>query len=1178
MDSLIKMALIKSAKYDYAEVELDKNNLFIGANGAGKTTLLRAILYFYTANAKALGINSAKKISFLDYYFPFEESYLVYIYKKDEKYVLVTLYKSTTVKFRFCLLNTLPNIQELYVENNKAIEHTQLWLKLRELGVLSKTLNAREYRETLYAKQSKLKHYSLFEAKEYDGFVKTLSNIFINNKVDSHAIKKVIVSSLNVEKEIDIEQIKRQLNGFNTTYEDIQAYDKNIKSIKKLTNYLDSFEYINKQLQDNLSTLYSSKEHNYIKIVDFKEQNVEYSKRIKELKSKLNKEQELFAKRANTLVEQIGAIKSKIKLTKEKIAYYKEHNIDEKVREYKNIQNLQNELKLIISQKEFLTKEYEELSFAHKNRLQSIQNNFNEGLNKLEKEQSTFIIKNTQKSSKLKDEQRDSFKEIEDEFSSEEKNLLVKRSNIELLLQEEKTTYKYFQKEQFLFEDEKKIENLELSQRALTLELTQTKHKLDIKNQELEKEESEAQRDEVHLLEKEQVRLDKLDKKLQEIKNLISPKKGTLLHNIYNRELNLDKYIYFVKDEFLHSEVDITFTSASMKLFELDISSENIPKSELQSTLVSLKKEKKALKESSSLELQKLQKSFKNIQNSIYRQKRLLNEQIKDIQKELDTLQTKLIQIRDNKRIAFDKFEEHKSKKEESLKENIQNIKNQKVYINKKLEELVADKNKKLSTKKASYTKLFHSLEKEAEVFLKEIKRTKQTLSLNKDKSIKEQEKLYEKSLKEKNIDIFELQNLTKKEILLNKEIEKITSYFALISTYNKDKEEYIDKFKESENTLKEYQLKKDKLELSFKEDESKFIDRLDSLNLKYNDNIKSIDRLQEEIRRVISFEDSASMRECKNLGLVYEKNTNLANINELLDSINNLLILYRENEKTITSIVGKLSNIFDTSLNIKHSINPLKSAYTLQEFHLDKKIEYYKELQVTMLNQIIKSSIEEYDNLMHHSSQIDSLVKKITKLFREIQIGVIQELSLRYSRTNNRVIERLSRVKELNNQNPNGYGISLFNDGSNSKEMIKLLKSLRDTIELESVGSIDLEDSFVLEFRVVENGNDSRYQTTLDNIGSNGTDVLVKSMIYIAMLHIFKSKTTSKELAINVILDEIGILSQRYLKELIEFANRYNIYFINGAPDEKLIGTYKRVSLISNINNKSVVQELISK
>jgi hypothetical protein len=343
-------------------------------------------------------------------------------------------------------------------------------------------------------------------------------------------------------------------------------------------------------------------------------------------------------------------------------------------------------------------------------------------------------------------------------------------------------------------------------------------------------------------------------------------------------------------------------------------------------------------------------------------------------------------------------------------------------------------------------------------------------------------------------------------------------------------------------------------------------------------ENKTHLKQLQERLKRVEDFELSASMQECKTLGLVYEKNETVAELYEVLDGITNLLILYRGNEKDIAALIGKLDPIFDTTLKIKRHSVPLKSGYNIKKFHNDQKIEHYKDLQTTTLNQIIKTSIEEYDNLMFYGAQIESLVKKITKLFSEIQIGVIDELRLRYSRTNNRVIELLAAVKELNDENPNGFGVTLFNDGGNSKEMIKLLKNLRDTIELESVGSIELEDSFVLEFRVVENGNDSRYQTSLDNIGSNGTDVLVKSMIYIAMLHIFISKTTKKDLEIHVVLDEIGILSQRYLKELIEFANRYNIYFINGAPDEKLIGTYKRVSLISNQNNSAIVQELISR
>jgi hypothetical protein len=454
----------------------------------------------------------------------------------------------------------------------------------------------------------------------------------------------------------------------------------------------------------------------------------------------------------------------------------------------------------------------------------------------------------------------------------------------------------------------------------------------------------------------------------------------------------------------------------------------------------------------------------------------------------------------------------------------------------------------------------------------------KKELQATKEQQLQTQKELYEKKLKEKDVDTLSLEKLTQKETRHQQKIEQIQSYQNIIYDYKKDKKEYFDPLKELQTTLKTIQNEQKELQNSFKIQKQTLEEKLNSYQRQIQENTTQLKHHQDGVKRVENFELSASMQECKTLGLVYEKNETVAELYEVLDSIGNLLVLYRENEKDITSFIGKLHTIFDTTLNIKRQSDSLKSAYNIKTFYDDKKIQHYKDLQTTTLNQIIKTSIEEYDNLMFYSSQIESLVKKITKLFSEIQIGVIDELSLRYLHTNNRVIELLSMVKELNDENPNGFGLTLFNDGSNSKEMVKLLKNLRDTIELESVGSIELEDSFVLEFRVVENGNDSRYQTSLDNIGSNGTDVLVKSMIYIAMLHIFKSKTTKKDLEIHVVLDEIGILSQRYLKELIEFANRYNIYFINGAPDEKLIGTYKRVSLISNQNNNSIVQELISR
>ena len=183
MDGLINTTLVKSAKFDFTSVNLDGNSLFIGANGAGKTTLLRAILFFYTGSSEGLGINRTKKISFADYYFPYENSYIIYTYKKGEKYVLAVAYKDSNIKYYFALFDEKPDIQKIFIEeNNKPIELVNLKPKLKEISNLSNIVqNGAKYREILYSKNTKENEYSLFEAKEYESFTRTLSNIFINS-------------------------------------------------------------------------------------------------------------------------------------------------------------------------------------------------------------------------------------------------------------------------------------------------------------------------------------------------------------------------------------------------------------------------------------------------------------------------------------------------------------------------------------------------------------------------------------------------------------------------------------------------------------------------------------------------------------------------------------------------------------------------------------------------------------------------------------------------------------------------------------------------------------------------------------------------------------------------------------------------------------------------------------
>jgi len=47
-DGLKKLYLIKSAGFEFCEMDLHSNTLLLGESGVGKTTIMRAVLFFYT--------------------------------------------------------------------------------------------------------------------------------------------------------------------------------------------------------------------------------------------------------------------------------------------------------------------------------------------------------------------------------------------------------------------------------------------------------------------------------------------------------------------------------------------------------------------------------------------------------------------------------------------------------------------------------------------------------------------------------------------------------------------------------------------------------------------------------------------------------------------------------------------------------------------------------------------------------------------------------------------------------------------------------------------------------------------------------------------------------------------------------------------------------------------------
>jgi hypothetical protein len=194
--------------------------------------------------------------------------------------------------------------------------------------------------------------------------------------------------------------------------------------------------------------------------------------------------------------------------------------------------------------------------------------------------------------------------------------------------------------------------------------------------------------------------------------------------------------------------------------------------------------------------------------------------------------------------------------------------------------------------------------------------------------------------------------------------------------------------------------------------------------------------------------------------------------------------------------------------------------------------------------------------------------------------------MELRTVESANRIVQLLILIKKFNDENAIELGApNLFTTADQpqkNEKAITLLKQLIKEMANYKEKEITLSDSFELQFRIVENDNDTDWVEKLSNVGSDGTDVLVKAMINIMLLNVFKERASKKQKSdfrLHCMMDEIGKLHPTNIKGILKFANDRNILLINSSPTTYNATDYRYTYLLSKDNkNVMTVKRLISK
>jgi hypothetical protein len=1218
MRYLSKIIFIESANIKYSEVNVDGNVHFIGTQGVGKSTLLRALLFFYNANQQKLGIPVGKK-SFLDFYFPYQNSYIVYEVNRETGMFCVLVFKSQgRVCFRFIDGNYNRNH---FIDSEGSIHET--WDKIK-VAFGNGTYYTRkidryeDYRNILYGNSqglgSEFKKYALLESKQYQNIPRAIQHVFLNYKVESEFIKDTIIKSLNEEEiNIDLSNYSSHLKNFDTQLSDI----------KKWTEKTKSGEIIVRKQAETVITTYSS-----IKFNDSEKRQLagELVWQLNEIEKQQPKVADKFGKeetKQNLLAEKFADLERKFQRKKEKISA-EIIGFDNKLKEAKTKSDEYVELKIesVIKrvskksdwelEKEELTKQKEllESNFAdikqkfeaqitqRTNQLSTFENLKQNEINTANKDLLHFKEELTKEYEKL-------FEEIKKQHLEElqlAKNLVEEKKTAinKLELAKAETKHKRFY--------ETEIENLKTDISGLTEKIrianSETKQLNDeietIKKQwELEKEKIETTSN--NQKEKVNEQIGKLNDKIKVINEKIENSKDSLYGWLNKEYPNWEKTIGKVIDEenilFKSglspeqiSKTDLSFYGIKIDLNEITKSVKTVAdyeqeKIEFAKKIELFQKEISAIAEQLNVDLENLRK----------KQQPKINKCKETIRSNGYTIEQNAVKLEEAKVSAEEfakKAADDKKVELAKIQSNFERTSSEKLNADKVVKEVEDGIKKQIDSKRKEKDKKIDAEQKKISDSIAEINLSVKNRKEETKKKIDELKTQQKKELDSKGADTEKIAKLTSRIDELKTELDFIEKNNPITERYKYDKEQLFDKVEFFKNQKAGFENQLGTEQTKHNLQKQKLIDEINLLKAEIEIIKQLLSNIQEDLTEYEAFKITdcfKSIPELSNEPVSENKNEKRCKflIAELNEKYYTGIKKYTDLQEAINKFNGNFStqNIFKFKTNLIEQADYFQFSEDLQEFVEEDKIALFEKRVNELFADIIKQVGKETTELLSKEGEIETVIRDINSDFvKRIFTGVIKSIELRVVGSENKIVHLLTEIKKFNDENINEIGVSnLFSTSEQTREAknkkaIGLLTQLIKEISDYKHKDINLSDSFELEFKVVENDNDTNWVQSLSNVGSNGTDVLVKAMINIMLLNVFKEGATKnrfKDFRLHCMVDEIGTLHIENVRGLLKFANDRNIYLINSSPQSldalAYRHTYKLAKQVDSRDGKPV-------
>ena len=1185
MRHLNKIVFLNSANIPYAEVMLDGNVHFAGTQGVGKSTVLRALLFFYNADKMRLGIQSGQK-TFEEFYFKYSNSYIVYEVRTEQSAYSILLSRSQgKVVYRFI---DSPYKKEWFVGKDGRVESD--WIKVRDrigtnVDISAKIDTYELYRNIIFGnthdRSHKFDKYALVESSKYQNIPRSIQNVFLNSKLDADFVKTTIIQSMtDTEDTISLSTYRHLVADFEREFDEIDCWYKKdangevvvrTKAQKVVDTYrlLVALDYELKQTWHKLNYAVA---HTREQMPITEDAIRLLQEALRKISDKIDNAQQEFEREHDLLTRKISACDVRLGDIRQRRKHYEDIKIKEIIalveQEPKHLQEKtqkENLLRVLQEQYKDVTEKYRALYAA----LDAEWDSFVAAQKEERNNKKASILSEQEKLQKARDERKKNIDAAYNEW------LTASDERVKVLNEECNRTDKRLSELQYWHPLKAETDACREDIRTLSEKERELKGQLAITGNELKQMRAEAlmkydqtEKDYARKAEIADGELKLLQEELTKTEELLSRWKGSLYEWLTQNKPGWADTIGKVVDEqnVLYVQGLAPEVAEGGTLFGVRLNLDAIPvhhrtpdeyrrlKKEQQEAVSAKKKELIDLAQEKEHQLEEVRKSYKGKLSDLQQQETTLSVQLQQIPQKKKDAETRLRQLEQKEQQQIAEEREKRTHAYYDARLNLERESEdraqQKAKREKDLRSADSEYTSAAKARQKNFDEFCHKQQTEADERLKDVAERKQML-----------ERQERDELKGKGADTNAIELCRKDIESIQRVLEEITAKKHFVIEYRKDEEELFSHESEFKDEKRKLEARDAQMRQTYNVKRKRYENEQSEKSGKLKEKNNLLESMKEGLKQ---YEQLCGVENILPASLLEDEKMEQSSetCGELVVQMRGALNKKRQKTDELKRATNSFNSHFGAN-NTFHFIVPqydeeyLEFALNLKDFIENDKIEEYRERVSEHYNTILRSVSREVGLLMNHSAEIKGIINEVNRDFQERNFaGVIKSIELRAEESSDRMMLLLRSIRDFTEENALTMGeLNLFSgtdrDEVNKKVIEHLKRFMRQLQKEPSRTELSLSDTFRLQFRIQENDNNTGWVERINNVGSDGTDILVKAMVNIMLINVFKAKASRKngDFIIHCMMDEIGKLHPSNVSGILQFANVRNIYLINSSP-----------------------------